>query len=146
MVEGSVEDLRSVSMQVSNHLALLDLRLVNIVGNLIFPSPKRPLDLEASVLVDLTRFSEFVTYDIKYMLSVKDRDDSSVMDTEITLNLLFKVKDEVNPTESDLRAFGSVGALDIAHPYMRETVQSLTARMGLPPLVLEIRAPEPINV
>jgi preprotein translocase subunit SecB len=57
---------------------------------------------------------------------------------------LFKLKD-LDPTESDLRAFGTIGAVDIAHPYMRETVQSMTARMGLPPLVLDIRAPEPVE-
>jgi len=143
MTESIAEYLRVSSADVSNHLALIDLRLKGVVANLVFPSPRRPLDLSASVVVEISRIGEFVTYDVRYELGAKDRDDKEVLESEITLNILFRIKDGRDLTEDELRAFGTVGAVDVAHPYMREIVQSLTGRMGLPPLVLDVRAPEP---
>jgi preprotein translocase subunit SecB len=137
---------RSTSGNMSNYLALIDLRLKSVAADLIFPSPRKPLELTASVLVDISRLSEFVTYDVKYALGAKDRDERDVLEATITLNLLFKIKDGMNPSEDELRAFGTFGSVDIAHPYMREIVQTLTGRMGLPPLVLDVRAPEPVEL
>jgi preprotein translocase subunit SecB len=31
--------------------------------------------------------------------------------------------------------------LEIVHPYVREIVHNLTSRMGLPPLVLDVKVP-----
>ncbi|MGV9976590.1 hypothetical protein ACWDUH_02800 [Micromonospora wenchangensis] len=127
-------------------LHLVDLRLKKVEANLSSQSTQRPFDLLASVAVEPhpTR-SEFIEYDVKYTLTVKDRDNLDVMDAEITLNSLYRIRDRSRPTEADIRAFGLIGAVDVVHPHMREIVQTLTGRMGLPPLVLDFHAPEPVD-
>ncbi|GAA2475732.1 protein-export chaperone SecB [Winogradskya humida] len=139
----AVDGDRATSNAISNNFKLIDLRLKNVAANLMLPSPRKPLDLAASVLVDISRLGEFVTYDARYKLGVTDRDGRQVLEADIIYSLLFRLRDGWSPAEDELRSFGTYGAVDIAHPYMREIVQTITGRMGLPPLVLDIRAPEP---
>lgn len=137
---------RATSDSATHAFKLLDLRLKSISADLKFPSPRRPLELSASVNVDISRISEFVTYDVAYALEVHDKESREVLRADITLNLLFRIKDGADPSEEEIRSFGTYGSVDIAHPYMREIVQTLTGRMNLPPLVLDVRAPEPAEL
>ena len=90
----------------------------------------------------MTRLDDFVVYDVAYNLSAQDAKGRRTVETSATFTLVFDAKGKF--TDDDLIAFGSIGALSIAHPYVRELFHSLTSRMGLPPLLLEVMPPEPV--
>lgn len=137
--------LQAASDRISTSLELIDLRLKHIDSELLLPSPSTPLDLNASVSVVASRLGEFVIYDVSYDLTTTDRNERTVLKALITFNLLLRIKSgDLGP--DDITAFGSVGAIDIAHPFAREFVSSITGRMGLPPLVLDIRPPKATGV
>lgn len=133
--------LRSGSDRAAGCLSLVDLRMRRINAALLLPTFTAPLTAAVSVARSMSLAGGHVIYDVTYALSGSDAADRRVFEAELTLNLLFRVNADVVPDEEDLRVFGAVGVLEIAHPYFREVAHALSGRMGLPPLVLEVSPP-----
>jgi hypothetical protein len=57
---------------------------------------------------------------------------------DITMVFLLRYSLSTSVTDADAKAFGQYNALFNLWPYLRETVHSLSQRMGLPPLVLPL--------
>jgi preprotein translocase subunit SecB len=81
-----------------------------------------------------------VVYHLTYRLEATSANGRHVFEAQLTMSIVFELSSR-EFTEADLQAFGVIGALDIVHPYVREMVHSLTVRMGLPPLVLDVKTP-----
>jgi len=116
-------------------------------GNLLTPVGEPPLNLELTTLsveLGVGKLTGLAIYDVKYSLSATDTKNEPVVSIELVLNLIFRISDDLiadKELDVDLRAFGSIAVLEIGHPYVREIVHSLTARMGIPPLVLDVNPP-----
>jgi hypothetical protein len=54
-----------------------------------------------------------------------------------TLRLIYEFKPSV-PAEGDLAQFAQINAVYNAWPYLRELMQAMTVRMGVPPLTLPL--------
>lgn len=131
---------RERSDRVSGLASIVDLRLRDIRADLKVPGPKLPLTVEHEVLPTMVRLSEeAVVYHVTYRLEATSANNRRVMEAQVTMSVVFALGPGL--TEADLQAFGSIGVLDVVHPYVRETVHNLTGRMGLPPLVLDIKVP-----
>ncbi|WP_374198072.1 protein-export chaperone SecB [Micromonospora sp. PLK6-60] len=82
-------------------------------------------------------------YHVTYQLQALSADGKSVaFRAALTMSAVFDFSDP-SLTDEELQKFGMGGVLDLVHPYVREQVHSLTARMGLPPLLLDVKAPSP---
>lgn len=133
---------RALSNTIARGASLVDLRMRRIESELFIPSPKVPLTPKVSVEPSVGRVGSYAVYDIVYRLGATDDTRRDVFHARVVLNLIFSAKDEaVFNDNAALEAFGAVGAVEIAHPYVRELVHTLTFRMGLPPFVLDVLPP-----
>lgn len=132
---------RERSDRVTGAATIVDLRLSNIKADLKIPSPRLPLTFEHEVIPSMVTLSEtLVVYHATYQIKATSASKTRVLDAEVTMSVIIELSDE-GFTNDDLQAFGSIGVLDIVHPYVREVVHNLSARMGLPPLVLQVKVP-----
>ncbi len=73
------------------------------------------------------------------MSGIQEQDvTKKVMDLSAVLELSYRLSKEVALTPKQLKAFANINALYNAWPYWRELVQTTTARMGLPRLVVPV--------
>ncbi|WP_433789445.1 hypothetical protein [Actinoplanes sp. CA-252034] len=123
-------------------ISLVDLRLRRLDTELLLPVVKPPLRV---VLLDLKREMSSIpghmVYACTYELEGRDATPERFLTVKIVLHVVVRLPDDPPLTESDLKAFGAVGLIEIAHPYIRELVHSLSGRMGLPALVVEVAPP-----
>lgn len=64
--------------------------------------------------------------------------DISIFNIQANWLLQYAVHNDEKIDPDDVVSFGEISGAFAAHPYMRELAQSLTLRMGLPPLVLDV--------
>ena len=134
------QEQRERSDRVTGLVSIVDLRLRDIKANLKIPGPRTPIALQHEILPAMVRLSaDTVVYHMTYRLEATSA-NRRVLEAELTMSVALELKDPTL-TERDLEDFGVIGVLDIVHPYVREIVHSLTARMGLPPLVLDVKVP-----
>jgi preprotein translocase subunit SecB len=124
-------------------MSLVDFRLRRLTADLLQIFPELELDIWPEVKPVMTRLDEYVVYDVTYNLIAQDAKGRKTVETSATFTLVFLPKGKFS--DEDFVAFGSIGALSIAHPYVRELFHSITSKMGLPPLLLEVMPPEPSN-
>ncbi|WP_422773110.1 hypothetical protein ACN28C_09245 [Plantactinospora sp. WMMC1484] len=80
-------------------------------------------------------------YDFIYTFSAKDRTGQAIFEANFALNLVFRLGQPDELSADELNAFGSLGVVEIAHPYVRELVHNLTFRMGLPAFIIDVAPP-----
>jgi preprotein translocase subunit SecB len=117
---------------------LADVRIRRIDAELFAPSPSPPFTVDVRVAPAASIVDSKLVYEVCYEVSSMDSKKRPVFAATIALNLLFELQEDVALAEADLSAFGEVTVLLMAHPYVREILQSISSRMGLPPLVLEV--------
>jgi preprotein translocase subunit SecB len=129
------------SANVSDDVSIVDLRMTNLKAELKIPNPEVPLSLADYEVVPtlVTYNASTVVYHVLYGLKVFTSKRRVAAAIEVTMSTVFDVGHPFS--EEDLEAFGFLGVLDIVHPYVREIVHSVTGRMGIPPLLLEVKAP-----
>jgi len=137
------EELKRRSDDVTLGVSLIDLRLRQVTASLLILVPELDLELWPTVTPQMTRIDEHVIYDVTYDITAQDARGRPAVEVRATLTIIFELKDNDFSSE-DLAAFGAVGVLSIAHPYIRELLHNLTSRMAVPPLLLEVMPPEPI--
>jgi preprotein translocase subunit SecB len=120
---------------------LVDLRVRELNARLIFPAARPPLQPDLKIDPKVGRAESFAFYDITYALGATDADSRNVFEAKMVLNLVFSLRDHSTVEKEALESFGAIGVIEIAHPYVREMVHSLTFRMGLPPFVLDVAPP-----
>jgi preprotein translocase subunit SecB len=79
-----------------------------------------------------------VTYRLRALSAAAGK--PTAFQAEITMSAVFEFTDS-DFSDGDLQTFGLFGVLDIVHPFVRELAHSLSGRMGLPPLLLEVKTP-----
>jgi hypothetical protein len=71
-------------------------------------------------------------------------EDRIVARFQTCLVLVYSLDEATKFSDEELQAFGATTGLLTAHPFARETVASLSTRVGLPQLVLDVmRVPMP---
>lgn len=138
---GTRDKKRLLSEKVSKIASLEDLRLRDIEATLYDPAPTQPLTPKISVVPKLAKLGYYALYDLVYSVTAKDAKDNETVRAELTFNLVFSLNREREIAQEELEAFGAIGAVEIAHPYVRELIHNLTFRMNLPPFVLDVAPP-----
>jgi preprotein translocase subunit SecB len=134
-------DAKQRSDLVTAGVSLVDLRVRSVNADLHQLSPELDLEIWPRVEPSMTLLDDYVVYDVTYDVAAQDGKGRLAVSLKTTLTLIFELADRFE--SEDLEAFGSIGVLTVAHPYVREMFHSLTGRMGIPPLLLEVMPPEP---
>jgi preprotein translocase subunit SecB len=134
---------RAASDRVTAKASIFDIRLSHLQAELRTPGPPLPLSVSSPKVTPVMEAQVDPTvavYHVTYDLGVEDRDGMQAMSASLTMSVIFDLA-EHDFTNDDLAMFGGTAVLDIVHPYVREIFHSLTSRMGLAPLVLDIKTP-----
>jgi hypothetical protein len=140
----SISRQREVSDAVTHLVSFIDIRLTK--ANVALTSaqaklPLNPVGRLASAEFERQRGAHgapgLVIYDVSYDITATDRAKHPVWDLSFTLSLSFRLP-EAELADEALEAFGKHGVVVIAHPYAREFVHQMTARMQVPAFVLEV--------
>jgi preprotein translocase subunit SecB len=132
------EKERIRAARVGARVELVDLRVRKLAAELHQPTSEGPLSFDLDVKPAVSRVDELVVYSLEYEFSSQDNDQKTVVDGTIEISVLYQLEEGAELTEGELAAFGNVSVLFTAHPYLRELLHSLTLRMGLPPLILDV--------
>jgi hypothetical protein len=63
-------------------------------------------------------------------------DGTHVFDAKVSFSAIFVLLGEVNLSQDELNMFSGMYGVEALHPYIRESLQNLTVRAGLPAFVL----------
>jgi preprotein translocase subunit SecB len=133
---------RQLASRVGAGLELLDLRLRRVDAELHQPASDGPFQFTLDVKPSVSQVDDLVAYDLTYEFASMDDEGELVFDGTIELSVLYQISGGNTFSDDELAAFGRLSVLFIAYPYLRELLHSLTGRMGLPPLILDVmRAP-----
>jgi preprotein translocase subunit SecB len=117
---------------------LLDLRIRKIGAELHRPAAEAPFSFNIDVTPSVSRNARLAAYSLVYQFSSKDNEDQLVLDGTVELSVLYELPADSEFSDDELAAFGQISVLFTAYPYLREILHSLTGRMGLPPLILDV--------
>lgn len=129
---------RQLAGKVGAQVRLGDIRLRRIDAELCDPAAEGPYEVGLSVQPTFDEGEGVVVYSVAYRLEATAEGNVTVLRGDIEFSVLYELPPDHGFDENDLAAFGEVSVLFSVHPYIREVVQSLTSRFGLPPLVLDV--------
>jgi hypothetical protein len=146
----SPED-RARAARVGPKVDLLDVRLVAVRSELHAVVHDTLLDAEVEFDVSVNAQGQVALYNVHAHAELSaasdaertdDREDGLpeglVFSADVNFLLVYEVQGQQPLEAEDLEAFGNVSALFAAYPYLREQLQSLTVRSGLPPLTIGV--------
>jgi hypothetical protein len=134
---------RELSNQAAKRMSLVDVRLSSIRADLKNYTPSYALQVSGLITnSDLILIKEVAAYEVGYKFLARDRDNKNAWEVSFTLILSFRLKQGDNMADNLLQAFGGVAVMEIAHPYVRELLHSMTARMNMPAFMLEVMGPD----
>jgi preprotein translocase subunit SecB len=122
---------------------ILDVRLIDLTAKTTVRSfadiGEAAIDTGRSVKV-LRREPDnsFVVHVVMETKAVAGEKKETVFCARAGYEITYQLPQALNPAEDDLRDFAEINGVFNAWSYWRELVQSMTARMGLPPLVLPV--------
>lgn len=145
MTETSAPSLSAGSIESADYnefvhgLVLLEVNTVRLVAEALRPglSPETTYELRASVATEESHL--FLRYDAAASLLGDDGDPVARIETALVL--VFRI--DSTPPPEIVEHFGSTSGTLMAHPYLREALQSLSARLGYPGVLLPLRVATP---
>lgn len=141
MTTADIGESRHLAARVAGCADLLDIRLFAAGADLTSPmAPDTQLasDLEVSPALERQDETTFVAALQFKVVITKADDKSEVASAQCDFRALYELPEGKDLSDDELEAFVRSVAMLAIYPYARELVQSLTSRMGLPPLVLPI--------
>lgn len=143
MTESTQANETVLAAKVGPNVSLRAVHTKRIAGELLQPGFEPPLTYSINVQPSYTRVDDHLAYEFSYRVTAsgkpgEDADEEPVAELEVTLVLVYQLTSDVELADDELGAFGSVMGTFTAHPYLREAVQSLSVRIGLPPLTLDV--------
>jgi hypothetical protein len=136
----SAVDLSPLLSQVQLH----DLRLLNTSCSLPAAGPPKPTpELRQSITVNSSRTTQppAVMVQVSFSLVGADAEKQEGLRVEATFGLMYLTRTQEPISPDVLAAFSQAVGVQNVWPYWREFVQSMTARMGLPPLRMPLLNP-----
>ncbi|MET7407790.1 MULTISPECIES: hypothetical protein [Streptomyces] len=144
------DDLQEQVAALHRRLHLSDVRVQRLRAE-TFEDP--PLDVESiviygspcEVLLEPPRFAARFTHTV----TLRDSEENCLAEVEIALVVEYRLDQGTQPSQEAVGVYVEHNAYFIAHPYMRETLQNATLKLGLEPVVLGVLSrdqPRPTEV
>jgi preprotein translocase subunit SecB len=128
--------------EVAARVELQDVHLLSVRAEQNPDLLKAEMKVEFGVSTGIAsdREAERITVTANFDAVARPADDEakSFLRISASFRLVYGCGDLEELSDEKLEAFGSVNGVFNAWPYWREFVQNMTARMGLPPLVLPV--------
>jgi preprotein translocase subunit SecB len=104
---------------------------------------QRPSELKQSITIQVMENPDPRVLPIRAIFTIvgTESDGQETLSVEAHYGLMYRIESLENFAPDDKVHFGQLIGLNNAWPYWREFVQSLTARMGFPPLTLPLIRP-----
>lgn len=81
-----------------------------------------------------------LTYQFTVEIYIQDEKQASVAKVKIVANVTYAIEDSPQPEDPLAQQFGSTVGWSHAYPYVRQLAADLTAKIGLPPISLDVTA------
>jgi preprotein translocase subunit SecB len=144
-----IQTLQERASRLAALSSLRDMRIFTGAFNFVrFPGDDLTFDLEVSPSARLDDEDDFFVVEVEYEVKIRkgdpdpaeDKDAGTIANLEFTIAALYtlELRGATAPDDEELDAFSKSAAMLAVHPYAREFVQSMTSRMGLPPLTLDM--------
>jgi preprotein translocase subunit SecB len=140
MTTADIDDQRDLAARAAGCADLVDIRLFESSSKLVeVVAADVALASDMQVEPTMTVEGDALVARVRFRVEItRADDDSPVAGVECTYGALYRLPSEHDLPRNELQAFSqSVGLLAL-YPYAREFTQTVTTRMGLPPLVLPI--------
>jgi hypothetical protein len=151
----TVGEMRELASKVLQHVTLRDISLASLAVRGAIPLLSGPFDVEQEVSVKGEQLAgrNAVQAWAKYeVTATRHREDQPVKQSgsadpawAVTCEIVADYPGDADSLPEfkaeELNAFALLVGLMAIHPYARETVQSMTGRLGYPPFTLEMLTP-----
>ena len=142
---GSTPTGMDLAAPVSERVEVMEILLAESMAKRGAIRDRLPSKLTMSVNVETEarKDEKMVCVRPRFIVSAKhdEVDDEEFMRIEAQFLLRYRVPSFEGLKKANIEAFGELNGLYNAWPYWREFVQSMTVRMGLPPLTIPVYRP-----
>ncbi|MEV7394881.1 hypothetical protein [Streptomyces sp. NPDC091215] len=143
-------DLKDQVAALHSRLHLTDVRVQRLRAESL---EEPPFDVHSiqihsgpcEVLLEPPRFAARVNQTV----ALRDADDQTLAEVEVALILDYALEDGPEPSAEAVSTYVEHNTYFTAHPYLRETLQNATLKLGLEPVILGILSrdqPRPTEV
>ena len=101
------------------------------------PEPPYAIELAAAPAAKFGESRDLI-YEVGYEIVGTDEDGVQVLDLRCKFQVAYDLKDDLEPDQKAIEAFGETTVLFTLHPYLRQLAHDITSRSGLPPLLLSL--------
>ena len=99
-----------------------------------------PAGYEVAVEGGIAAVEIGLTYRFTVEVSVYDEQRAGVAKVKAVVNVTYAVEDAPRPEDPQAQQFGTVVGFNDVYPYVRQLAAELTAKIGLPPITLDVAA------
>ncbi|MET7643950.1 hypothetical protein ABZS83_09950 [Streptomyces sp. NPDC005426] len=143
-------DLREQVAALHSRLRLADVRVQRLRAESLDEPPFEVESIEirnspCEVLIEPPRFGVRVNQTVE----LRDSDERTLAEIDIVLVIDYTLDEGPEPSEGAVSAYVEYNTYFTAHPYLRETLQNATLKLGLEPVVLGVLSrdrPRPAEV
>lgn len=142
MDNNNPSEIMKLAEQLAGHLALSKIHLkeascTRTVERVIPSKNEISIDIKSG-LMEADK-ENILPFNVVFTVKATDRESGqSSFQVEVEFCVIYKSKEDVNPPEEELEAFGITNVVFNAWPYAREFVQNTLARMDLPPFTMPL--------
>ncbi len=134
-----------VDIQVSPSLAasvleLRDLRLIKLIWEMVDGPAEPPYGFDLEPQLGYTREDDWVSFNITHHFAVSSQNNrnKTILEGDLAYQASYHISSSVQLNDTDLILFGNSTVILAVYPFLRELLHTLTARSGLPPIVLPL--------
>ncbi len=120
---------------LAKNLTLSDIHLLedNCSRCMGFPPENSEVSVDVNSGILQTEEENIFPFGIKFTVKAIDNEsDLMAFQIDVKFAVVYRAKEDIEPTKESIEAFGLTSAVFNAWPYAREYVQNILARMKLP--------------
>lgn len=139
MTATSPSDPRLLAGRVGGVADLVDVRLRRLTFDLgSVPETAEKNEVRADINIAFDRQPGALVYELRCEVVAQPSIGEPLFTADVVLSATYTLPEGVQIENEAVEAFGSVSVTFMLFPYLRELLQSLTTRAGLPALLLNV--------
>jgi hypothetical protein len=133
-------DIQVSPSRAASVLEMKDLRLVKLTWEMTGALVAPPYSFDMEPQLGYTHQDKEVTFQVAHNFTVYSPNDKTkpLLTGNTVYQVNYRLTNSVQLNDEDLSVFGNSTVVLAVYPFLRELLHSLTARSGLPPLVLPL--------
>lgn len=99
-----------------------------------------PAGYEVALEAGIAAVEIGLTFQFAVEISIHDEQQASVAKVKVVVNVTYAIEGAPKPEDLAVQHYGSTVGWSHAYPYLRQVAADLTAKIGLPPIALDVTA------